>query len=138
VGLMKGSPPAGGLHRFARGDLPVHLRHAPRRARPARDLLTPQTDPAAGPGIGLVNEAPRSSACVSITARENERPGRADRRVPGHWEGDLIIGKHGASAAITLVERTSRFTTILALPEGKDSTGVADTLIEHCNANSPR
>ncbi len=56
----------------------------------------------------------------------------ADRRVPGHWEGDLIIGKQGASAAITLVERTSRFTTILALPEGKDSTGVADTLIEHC------
>ena len=46
-------------------------------------------------------------------------------------EGDLIIGKNGASAAITLVERTSRFTTIIALPEGKDATGVADALIEH-------
>ena len=57
------------------------------------------------------------------------RPFRAPHSLT---EGDLIIGKQGASAAITLVERTSRFTTILALPEGKDSTGVADTLIEHC------
>ena len=52
--------------------------------------------------------------------------------MPGHWEGDLIIGRNGACAAATLVERTSRFTTILALPEGKDSADVADALIEHC------
>lgn len=62
----------------------------------------------------------------------DERPKTAqDRRVPGHWEGDLIIGAGGASAAITLVERTTRFTAILALPKGKDSDGVCDALIDY-------
>ena len=65
----------------------------------------------------------------SIDARED----LTDRRVPGHWQGDLIIGAHGKSAAATLVEGTTRFTVILALPEGKDSTGLADVLIDNAN-----
>jgi len=54
-----------------------------------------------------------------------------DRKMPGWWEGDLIVGRGGKTAAVTLVERTTRYTLILGLPEGKKADGVADVLIDH-------
>jgi IS30 family transposase len=91
-------------------ELVVHLRRGQRYRRPRAAAGATR-----GPGqlLGMVSIA--------------ERPPAADTRaVPGHWEGDLLVGKRGTQIA-TLVERQSRFVVLVRLPAA-DSDTVVDAL----------
>lgn len=60
----------------------------------------------------------------------SERPKEADdRAIPGHWEGDLILGSTASASAIgTLVERTTGFVVLLHLPEDRTAATLADAM----------
>ena len=82
---------------------------------------------------GIPDGRGRMPGMVNIS----ERPAEAeDRSVPGHWEGDLIVGEHSRSAVGTLVERTSRFALLLHL-DGQRSADAVDESMRNAVVELP-
>jgi IS30 family transposase len=95
-----------------RRELSVHLRRGQRvrRARGARPKRQ---------GQGKISDR------VMISERPAEV---ADRAVPGHWEGDLLLGRKPTGIA-TLVERQTRYCQLVALPDGQSAEAVREALV---------
>ncbi|WP_017627315.1 IS30 family transposase, partial [Nocardiopsis chromatogenes] len=117
------------LYVQAKGSLREQVKAlAARRPRcPGRSARRPRSR-AAGTGRGRN----RIQGMVHISQRPPEAD---DRAVPGHWEGDLVIGKDNASAIATLAERSTRFAVLLKVEDRRAET-VGAALSEHIGALS--
>jgi IS30 family transposase len=81
--------------------------------------------------------AKRVTLGITDDIRISQRPAEAeDRAVPGHWEGDLLLGGTGKGAVITLVERSSRFVLLAPLP-GRHTAEIARMKLSEMIATLP-
>ncbi len=94
-----------------RGELTRHL-----RTRRQKRFARAHSNRGQGPG------------CIAGMVMISERPPEvADRAVPGHWEGDLLMGTRDTAIA-TLVERQTRYCQLVALPQGTNAEPVCEAL----------
>lgn len=102
-----------------RGQLRRELARCLRSGRTARTPRTAVDGRGRIPGMVMISERPAEVE---------------DRGVPGHWEGDLIMGEQSRSAVGTLVERSTRLTLLLHLGEGKSAAQVEVAMREAITA----
>jgi IS30 family transposase len=100
-----------------RGSLRELVKDALRTGRQARRSQSR----AAQAARGAIRGKPWVTEEVHISARPAEV---TDRAVPGHWEGDLVIGARSQSAIVSLAERTTRFVMLGELPQDRSSPEV--------------
>jgi IS30 family transposase len=112
------------IYVYPRGELKRELQASLRSGRSLRQRRGRRAS-----GRGKITDA------VPIGARPAEAEGRL---VPGHHEGDLILGSAASGSAVgTIVERTTGYLTLLHLPGRHDAASVADAVIGQMNALPP-
>jgi IS30 family transposase len=107
-----------------RDDLSVTVCDLPRRVAPRADcVFADRTQATSSRPRAAAHTGPRDMVNIA------ERPQEADdRALPGHWEGDLMIGKANKTAIGTLVERSTGYALLIHLPDGYKPEQVAPAL----------